>query len=90
MLVAMFGLISACSYTTDKAYAIRLQHPLYRTVIDCYKTTFQTAEECAFIHEAKGYVRLTDKTKTQASYDVLNKSTYPSRRWRETEKAPRW
>lgn len=90
MIAVTLSLTSACAYTTTKADYVRLQHPLYRTVIECYKEPFKSAERCAFEHEARGYVRLTDKTKMPASNDVLNHSTYPSRRWRETEKAPRW
>ncbi len=91
LIVAILTFMNtACSTTRTKANFITLQHPLHRTVITCYKTMFMSAEYCAANHEAKGYVRLLDKTKMPAKYDLINNSTYPSRRWREEENSPRW
>lgn len=40
--------------------------------------------------ECSGYVRLTDIPHMSAKYDILQKGTYPTRRWRKGESVPRW
>lgn len=40
--------------------------------------------------ECSGYVRLTEVPHMSAKYDVLQKGSYPTRRWRKGESVPRW
>ena len=40
--------------------------------------------------ECSVYVRMTDIPNMSAKYDILQKGTYPTRRWRKGESVPRW
>lgn len=40
--------------------------------------------------EASCYVKLQDIPRRPAKYDILQRGTYPTRRWRNGETAPRW
>ena len=41
-------------------------------------------------YEKNNYVRLTDIPYKVAKYDRLTKDTFPTRRWRNGERTPRW
>lgn len=100
------GLLSACSYWTQKdgkvnyqpapyGYAnelgkISLLNPTSRDMIHCYGSAFSSAEDCARKYELKNYVRYRDVPYKTANYDFLTRDTYPTRRWREYERTPRW
>jgi len=97
-LVGVFG----CS-STDKAdvaalssqneadeKVVVLENLTTRVVAYCYDKAPFSAEECAREMEQKGYVRLTDKPKFTADREVLTTGEYPTRRWRETDRIPRW
>jgi len=69
---------------------IYLQHPFTRVVARCYASAEYAANACAETFEQKGYVRFRNIPYKTANYDFLTKDTYPTRRWREREKTPRW
>ena len=73
-----------------KQKVIALENLKTRTIVYCYASEMFSAEECAADVEKYGYVKLTDIPKFTAERDFLTTGTYPSRRWRETDKAPRW
>jgi len=78
---------------TLKAYEVHeiaLENLETRVVAYCYTSGSISAEECARDMEARGYVRLTDIPKVTADKDFLTTGTYPSRRWRQTDRVPRW
>lgn len=102
--IVLIGTLSACGFTSkcrDKAqYAsvplpqketeIYLQEPNTRVMARCYATAEYAANACAEMFESKGYVRLKNIPYKTARYDFLTKDTYPTRRWREHERTPRW
>lgn len=45
---------------------------------------------CVSRLKASCYVKLQDIPKRSAKYDILQRGTYPTRRWRNGETAPRW
>ena len=53
-----------------------------------HQTTGKLA--CCRVLEAHCFVRVQDLPYRPAKYDFLTTDTYPTRRWRENEKAPRW
>ncbi len=69
---------------------ILLQHQTSGKLACCRDTGDVTAEECARALEAECFVRVQDLPYRPAKYDFLTTDTYPTRRWRENEKAPRW
>lgn len=69
---------------------ISLLEPVTRNIIHCYATAFESTEECARKYERKNYVRFRDIPYKTANYDFLTRETYPTRRWREYERTPRW
>lgn len=69
---------------------IGLQHPFDRTVVHCSSNEKYSAEDCAQYFEAKGFIRFRDIPYKTAGYDFLKVDTYPTRRWRGSEKTPRW
>lgn len=69
---------------------ILLQHTTTGDLACCRDTGEVTAEECAQALEKECYVRVQDLPYRPAEYDFLKRDTYPTRRWRENEKAPRW
>ena len=73
-----------------KQKVIALENLKTRTVVYCYASEVFSAEECAADVEKYGYVKLTDIPKFTAERDFLTTGTYPTRRWRETDQAPRW
>ncbi len=50
----------------------------------------QEIEECVATLEASCYRRISEIPQVAAKYDLLKTGTYPTRRWREGEKVPRW
>ena len=92
-------LLSACSYSGTKTEVIEapqeesqitLQNLKTRVLIRCYNSAEVSAEKCAQLFEEKGFVRLKNIPSQTADYDLLKTNTYPTRRWREGEKNPRW
>jgi len=78
---------------TVKAYEqkmIALENLKTRIIAYCYASEEFSAEQCAKDLETRGYVRLTDIPKFTADKDFLTTGTYPTRRWREPDRAPRW
>ena len=69
---------------------ILLQDPATGNLACCSDTAEVSAEECARALEKECYVRVQDIPYRPAKYDFLTKDTYPTRRWRENERAPRW
>ncbi len=69
---------------------IEMQNPYTREVVFCIKDATQTAEDCAKIFESYGFIKLREIPYKLAGYDVLRKNTYPTRRWRDGERTPRW
>ncbi len=69
---------------------ILLQHQTSGKLACCRDTADVTAEECARVLEAQCFVRVQNLPYRPAKYDFLTTDTYPTRRWRENEKAPRW
>lgn len=95
--------LSACTQVSDllwgpseqafiemKATDVYLQQPFTRVIAHCYASAEYAAESCAQSFEQKGYVRLKNIPYKTARYDFLTKDTYPTRRWRENERTPRW
>ena len=68
---------------------ISLLNPTTRYIIHCFGEG-GLAEECARHYEQKNYVRYRDIPYKTAKYDFLTRETYPTRRWREHERTPRW
>jgi len=69
---------------------IALENLQTRVVAYCHASETYTAEECAGALEKDGFVRLTEVPKFVAEKDFLKTGTYPTRRWREGDVAPRW
>ena len=69
---------------------IRLQNLKTRIIVVCRESFYETAETCAQFYEKNNYVRLTDIPYKVAKYDRLTKDTFPTRRWRNGERTPRW
>ena len=70
--------------------SIALENLQTRVVAYCHDSALFSAEECALDLERRGFVRLTDIPKVTADKDFLTTGTYPTRRWRETDRIPRW
>lgn len=99
VLVAMLG---ACAWQESqtgvetkkiKPYqenVIPLENLKTREVAYCYTSAFQTAEDCAQEMENEGFVRLKDIPMVTADRNILKEGTYPTRRWRETDRVSRW
>ena len=101
--IFFISILSACSYTSDfwwnapssdialmKDAEIYLQEPFTRVIARCYASAEYAAESCAKSFEQKGFVRIKNIPYKTARYDFLTKDTYPTRRWRENERTPRW
>lgn len=96
--VLLLGLCACTTYHTETTYleaptekdAILLQEPKTREIVQCTATRTQAAEDCAAMFESQGFVKITDIPQQTANYDLLKTNTYPTRRWREGEKNPRW
>ncbi|MDO4184210.1 MAG: hypothetical protein Q4D11_03090 [Rhodospirillales bacterium] len=56
----------------------------------CQDTPMVSAEECAWALEQTCFKRVEDLPRGIANYDFLKSGTYPTRRWRDGETAPRW
>ena len=69
---------------------IVLQNLYNRDIVRCVKSAYSTANDCAAMFESQGFVRIGDIPQQTANYDLLKTNTYPTRRWREGEKGPRW
>ena len=65
------------TYANDNG-DIRLQNLKTRIIVVCRESFYETA------------VRLTDIPYKVAKYDRLTKDTFPTRRWRNGERTPRW
>lgn len=85
-----FNDIDTGYYGIRSTTEIYLQHPFTRVVARCYASAEYAANACAEMFEQKGYVRFRNIPYKTAKYDFLTKDTYPTRRWREHEKTPRW
>lgn len=70
--------------------SIALENLKTRVIAYCRDSALFSAEECALDMEKRGFVRLTDIPKVTADKDFLTTGTYPTRRWRETDRIPRW
>lgn len=67
-----------------------LQNLKSRVLAYCYPSPDFSADDCAASFEKKGFVRLKDVPRFPAQDDFLKADTYPTRRWRKDDKAPRW
>lgn len=96
--VFVMFLLGACTrYVTERTVIeapqnteITLQNLKTRELVTCRNEGGASAESCAQMFEAGGFVRLTDIPSQTADYDLRKPTTYPTRRWREGEKNPRW
>ena len=52
--------------------------------------TEEEIDMCVETLESSCYTRLRDVPYLTAKQDFLKRGTYPTRRWREGEKVPRW
>lgn len=84
------GVIQLGTTPQNLQSVILLQHPTSGKLACCRDTAEVTAEECARALEEECFVRVQDLPYRPAKYDFLTTDTYPTRRWRENEKAPRW
>ena len=96
--------LSACSSVSDEKpeiivletepqnvqSVILLQHQTSGKMACCRDSEGVTAEECAQALEKECFVRVQDIPYHPAKYDFLTTDTYPTRRWRDNEKSPRW
>ena len=69
---------------------IILQQPVTREVFYCESNEFISAAACAAELEEIGFVRLTDKSVFPGKDDMLQKGSYPPRRYRDHQNVPRW
>jgi len=69
---------------------IALENLYTRNIAYCYANADFTAEECALALEKQGYVQLKNVPKVTAPADFLKEGEYPTRRWRNEDKVPRW
>ena len=67
-----------------------LQHPVTREVFYCESDEYVSAAICAAELEEMGFVRLTDKSVFPGKDDMLQKGSYPPRRYRDHQNIPRW
>lgn len=67
-----------------------LQHPVTREVFYCESDENVSAAVCAAELEEMGFVRLTDKSLFPGKDDLLQKGSYPPRRYRDHQNIPRW
>ena len=77
------------TYVNDPQ-SIKLQNPKTRVIVICRESFYETAETCARFYEKRHYVRLRNIPYKVAKYDRLTKDTFPTRRWRNGERTPRW
>lgn len=68
---------------------ISLLDPYTRNIIHCYGAD-GNSEQCARKYERENFVRFRDIPYKTANWDFLTRETYPTRRWREYERTPRW
>jgi len=69
---------------------IILQQPVTREVFYCESDEYVSAAVCAAELEEMGFVRLTDKSVFPGKDDLLQKGSYPPRRYRDNQNIPRW
>lgn len=69
---------------------IILQQPVTREVFYCESDEYVSAAVCAAELEEMGFVRLTDKSVFPSKDDLLQKGSYPPRRFRDNQSIPRW
>ena len=67
-----------------------LQQPVTREVFYCESDEYVSAAVCAAELEEMGFVRLTDKSVFPGKDDMLQKGSYPPRRYRDHQNIPRW
>lgn len=103
LAVLLMGLTACAYFKADTASApektklptyqhkvIALENLTTRVIAYCYATPEFSAEECAAELEKQNYVRLTDIPRFTAADSALEEGSYPTRRWRENNRAPRW
>lgn len=74
----------------NEAETIGLQNLDNRVTVYCHSNFFKSADSCAEYFEARGYTRFRDIPFKTANFDFLTLDTYPTRRWRDNERTPRW
>ncbi len=85
------GMIVLAASSQNINSMILLQDKTTGDLICCSDTATSTAEECAQAFERdECYVRVKDIPSRPAIFDPLTTNTYPTRKWREFESAPRW
>ena len=93
---ALFLILSAglCACTRiivpGQNETVILQHPVTREVFYCESDGEISAAACAAELEEMGFVRLTDKPLFPGKDDLLQKGSYPPRRYRDNQNTPRW
>ena len=102
-LVALLIFTAACTHfksveptvqthqlPTYQEPVIALENLTTRVIAYCYATPEFSAEACAAELEKQNYVKLTDIPRFTASDSQLEEGSYPTRRWRSNNRAPRW
>lgn len=72
------------------ADGVVLIHPYTRTKVLCLEQPEMSIFDCVDRFRNEGYVLITDVPQFAGQYDLLQKGTYPTRRWRKGENVPRW
>ncbi len=104
ILLSSISILSACSLFSGKEKEQLPQHPIYaneentislinqttKVIVRCYSNFFEPAETCARFFEEKNYTRFREIPYKTANYDFLKSGSYPTRRWRNGERTPRW
>lgn len=99
-VAVLFAGLSACAHQsinneealekTSKEEVIGLENLRTRDVVYCHDSVQMSIDECVKYMENYGFVKLTDIPKFMADRNTLTTGTYPTRRWRETDRIPRW
>ena len=103
-LLSALSVLSACSLFSKEekeqipartVYAneettISLINQTTKVIVRCYSNVFEPAETCARFFEEKDYIRFREIPYKTANYDFLKPGSYPTRRWRNGERTPRW
>lgn len=92
LLILGLAALSGCTQiiVPEPVGKIILQHPVTREVFVCDSDSDVPTDICAAELEEAGFVRLTDKPTFPGKNDIPERGSYPTRRYRDRESAPRW
>ena len=88
----LFSVLGGCTriIVPGTNETVILQQPVTREVFYCESDEFVSAAMCAAELEETGFIRLTDKSAFPGKDDMLQKDSYPPRRYRDHQNIPRW